>query len=64
MFVFEEETEILRRENVVELATDGMHRIVRKILCRRGSWAYRDRTAVVCDLPLVVANHAELQQLA
>jgi hypothetical protein len=64
VFVLEERTEIFRRKDVVELTADRMDGVIRESIGGDDGSPHRNTTAVGGDLPLVVADDAELQQLA
>jgi hypothetical protein len=61
MLVFEEKSKILRRKNVVDLATDGMDRVVGEHARGADNSTNRNCAAVGGDLPLIVADDAQLQ---
>ena len=63
MFILEEERQILCRDNVAELTTDGVHGVMRESAGRHQNGAEGNRPAVVGDLPLVIADYAALVEV-
>jgi len=63
-FLVEKEAEILDRKNVVELTANRVDRIIRQYAGGPGNFADGEGATVGGDLPLVVTDHAQLQQLA
>ena len=66
MVALEKQTEILRRKNVVDLSTNGMDGIIGEQTGRQGESRRPNRNlaAVRRDLPLVLTDDTELQELA
>src|SRR5271165_2425392 len=68
MLELEKKAEILYRKNVIGLKADRMDRVIRDCACRQngradGKWI-RNGAAVSGNLPLVVADEANLQELS